>query len=294
LQRRIEITPQPDGSLRRALFVNGQAKPFDAATEEWLAARWLEIIRLNRLNAPARVTRLSQKGSITAVLNEIAQLNGDTIKAAYFNELIERQPLNADSAERVARQIRKQINTTSERNQLLARLFEKYPEDPTIRAAALDALEIAGSEYDRRQALTEQLRRGPFNGDQLKTVLVSARRFSSDYEKAELLLELHDTNAARVLAMPEYFAAIKTLDSEYEHSRVLLALLNNDALDTGALQRIIQSANLLSGDFDKARVLLQVATRVGNDDNARQALLASARLIGTAYDRDRVLAAVNK
>jgi hypothetical protein len=100
----------------------------------------------------------------------------------------------------------------------------------------------------------------------------SARRISSDQEKAAILGQLTRMNVQEEPQRTAFFQAVDTISSDSEHARVLCLLLGRSAISREAVLAIIQSATHISSDGDKAEVLKQVIERYPDDPLLHTAL----------------------
>lgn len=113
-----------DGTPQRTYTVDGVEAPFDAAAQAWLAARIPEIYRVSGFDAEARTARLLAAGGVPRLLEEIAKIDADGVRAEY-----------------------------------LAQFFAQANADATQTAQAMTLLRAIGSDYDKRRALDAALAR---------------------------------------------------------------------------------------------------------------------------------------
>src|SRR5205823_6274719 len=76
--------PVGDGSLSYTAMLNGRTVPFDASMQSWLAAFLPQVLREAGINVPERVARIRAEGGVTAVLNEIGQIQSSGAKRAHY------------------------------------------------------------------------------------------------------------------------------------------------------------------------------------------------------------------
>ena len=145
------------GTPQRTYTVDGVEAPFDAAAQAWLAARIPEIYRVSGFDAEARTARLLAAGGVPRLLEEIAKIDADGVRAEY-----------------------------------LAQFFSQANADATQTAQAMTLLRAIGSDYDKRRALDAALARPAPTQEQQVSLLSIAAGMGSDYDRAEWLISATD------------------------------------------------------------------------------------------------------
>lgn len=151
------------------------------------------------------------------------------------------------------------------------------------------------SDYARRVYSTLLVERGNLNGAQLAKLLdESARKISSDYEKATLLVHVLKNDLGDPAVRSAFFDAANTLSSDYERGRVLAVLLKRSDLSAETLLAALKSVRGMSSDFEKANVLIRAADAGAANQSVRNAIVEAAHALSSDYERGRVLTAVTK
>jgi hypothetical protein len=125
----------------------------------------------------------------------------------------------------------------------------------------------------------------------LADVLSSAKEVSSDYELAELLIEVGANYPLDDTLRPAFFAAAASLNSDYERARTLNSVLRGQVPQALALA-VLESAKGISSDHELAELLIAVTRHVQMNDAIRAAIRANAATINSQYDRGRVYEAL--
>jgi hypothetical protein len=150
-------------------------------------------------------------------------------------------------------------------------------------------------DYVRRIYFGELLRVPNLSNGELKTSLRNASTtISSDYERAQLLLQVGPVFLPNKELVPVYFEALSKFQSGYEHHRVLEGALKIETLGNEALTAMVQSAAKIESDYEKASFLLKAANRYQSDDRLRAEWLSALRTVGSDYEHRRVLSGTLK
>lgn len=128
----------------------------------------------------------------------------------------------------------------------------------------------------------------------LIAVAVAARRMSSDYEKAELLLEIASNYMSDDELRAAYLATAATVKGNYERHRVLLGLLSKDSLlSRGSVEFLNLTAGLTSS-HEKTVVLTRfVAAHPLEAEPERTAFFAAASTLG-GYELATILVGITR
>jgi hypothetical protein len=150
-------------------------------------------------------------------------------------------------------------------------------------------------DYARRIYFAELLKIEGLGLADLTTAMRGAsQQISSDYERAQLLLQVADLYLNRSELLPVYFEAADRINSDYEHRRVLSAALKKNRLGQAALLRMLKSASAIKSDYEKATFLIEAAELFANETRLRPAFLEAVETINSEHERGRVLSMLAK
>lgn len=155
--------------------------------------------------------------------------------------------------------------------------------------AAVNSIE---SSYDRRRVVASMVRPGvaPEVADQ---ALKAAAGIQSDYDLAEVLVDIVKDGGLTDRTAPSFFAALPKIESDYEQRRVLQAVALASVSD-GALAQATATTAGMSSDYDRAESLVAISRSKGVGPSTRKALAEAAGGIGSDHDRGRVLSALTR
>jgi len=219
--RRLEITREADGQLKRVYALGGEARPYDAAARAWLAKLLSETVAGSGYDAPGRVVKVLAKRGVDGVLTEIARLKTDYARRVYASALIERGKLNGAQLAKLLGQMARDITSDYEKATLLIKAVHLDVNDAGGRSAFFEATNTIKSDYERRRVLSALFKRSDLSRETLLLAVKIVDGMDSDYEKANVLI-----GAARVKAADEEVdSAIRkaalALKSDHERGRVL-------------------------------------------------------------------------
>lgn len=174
--------------------------------------------------------------------------------------------------------------------ELLTRAAAACPADRELPPGYARALRSIGTDFEQRRALAAAFERPGLGAEELERLLATATGIGSDFDLAELLVELAASYPGR---LPEAtFRAAATLGTDYERRRVLSAVVARPDLDTEVVSQVLESARGIGSDHEMAQLLLEVAERYPPDVDLRPAFDRAVATIGNEYELQRILAAV--
>ena len=159
----------------------------------------------------------------------------------------------------------------------------------------IDEIAYLKGDYVRR-IYFEALLQSPGVSDQdLKAALRNASTtIHSDYERAQLLVQIAKPFLANRELLSDYFEAVAKIGSDYEHGRVLAAVTNRDELSKELLFALAKSAAGIKSDYEKASFLIKAAENYQGDAALRREWLNAVRTIGSDYEHHRALSGALK
>ena len=150
-------------------------------------------------------------------------------------------------------------------------------------------------DYVRRIYFEELLQAPGLSTQDLKTAIRNASiSIVSDYERAQILLQVAPVFLGNKNLLADYFDATSRIKSDYERARVLSGALKRTDLSKEVLIAIAQSAAAIESDYEKAGLLIKGAERYQGDLSSRMEWLHAVRTIGSDYEHHRVLSGALK
>ena len=287
--RAVSVTPVGDGSLSYAAMIDGRTAPFDAAMQSWLSHLLPEVLREAGINVPARVARLRAQGGVPAVLQEIGRIHSSGAKAAHYEELIKNGPtLSAADAEKVARQVARDLTSSGDLSRVLQMLPRSAVQSPGARQAVADALTQIKSSGDRARTL--EVLAPNADPEMLLLLAQAAEDLPSSGDKANFLI----TTAAEYLTPASeplrnaYFRAVATVQSSGDMANVLISAMPYGHASSPIVLQVVEASRGLVSSGDAANVLISLASqRVLQPGNPRATLAVIERTLTMASSGDR-------
>lgn len=159
----------------------------------------------------------------------------------------------------------------------------------------IEEIAFLKGDYPRRIYFEALLQSKDVSNQDLRTALRNAStNIKSDYERAQLLIQIAKPILAKRELVSDYFEAVGKIDSAYEHGRVLAAVLKGEELSKEELSALAQSAAGIKTDYEKASFLIKAAESYQGDAGLRTQWLNAVRTIGSDYEHHRTLSSALK
>jgi hypothetical protein len=148
------------------------------------------------------------------------------------------------------------------------------------------------SDYVARKYYEVLLTRGNLSDAQLRDAVRQAGRdLESDYELAELLIEVAEEHPADESVQIAYVEAAGSIESDYETRRVLDAALARSGLSQEVAQAMLELATGIDSDYELAELLLAMLERHPVEETLTPQFFGVLETIDSDYERARVLKA---
>ncbi len=149
------------------------------------------------------------------------------------------------------------------------------------------------SDHTARQYYTVLLSQAELEPDQVRQIVRQAsREISSDYELAQLLIEIAENQPVNETVQIAYVEAARSISSDYEHRRVLSSILKREGLSVEAATALLQSVTQISSDYELAQLLIEIIETHAFDETMTAEFFQAVNTINSDYEQRRVLEAV--
>jgi beta-lactamase regulating signal transducer with metallopeptidase domain len=281
------------GSLERRYFVNLSERPYEPEGRKWLQDNLPKFVRNTGIGAPSRVARFLKSGGPSAVMGEIARIDGAYVKGIYFKELFKQATLTPEQYRQAMTQAGREMKSDYELATLLISAADRLPADEASRAAYFEAASGVSSDYELRRVYSTMLKKGPVSAQILSGILEHSSTIDSDYELSELLRQIVQQQPLDDKNRAAFFRDVATIGSDYERHRVLSAVMERSTDGATAEAALAQAAHMGS-DYESATFLIEVLKRASIEGNARAPFFKVVAAVSSGYERGRVLNAVVK
>ena len=228
--RKLRVTANADGTLRRSYSVDNHAREFDAEARAWLAGILSEAARDGGLDAQVRARRILRERGASGVLEEVRRLRNDYARRVYLETLLKEGNPDTATLENILRQSPTQISSDYELARLLIEFAPLYLDRNRMLAPFFDATAKIKSDFEHVRVLSAVLKNNP-RREVLAGMLGSSRSISSDYEKARFLLDAMPLYLNDASLRAPYLDAISSIGSDYERGRVLTVVSKKTQLN---------------------------------------------------------------
>jgi beta-lactamase regulating signal transducer with metallopeptidase domain len=148
-------------------------------------------------------------------------------------------------------------------------------------------------DYAKRVYLTKLTARQALTTGQVRQVLQQlASTFSSDYERAELLIALSKESAFTEATHEDFIAAARGIKSDYEMRRVMSVMLSRDNLAPVVVRALLDATQSIESDYEHAELLIAVSKRYAMTAETRPYYVRALSSLQSDYEHRRVLDAI--
>ncbi|UCC44126.1 MAG: M56 family metallopeptidase [Candidatus Zixiibacteriota bacterium] len=200
---------------------------------------------------------------------------------------------------RMAFDIASRMDSDYEKAELLIDLSDRTSKDVLLAGSYWDALEGIDSDYETRRVVSAFVDKRPLDSEMADKLLVwDGRRggivhsIDSDYEKAELLIDLAEACEGNEELQKKLMGAAVTLDSDYEKRRVLESIYGDCHDSPDATLETLTLAEIMDSDYDRAEILIGMVDCLESDPDHVDEFLQVTRLIDSDYETRRVLSSL--
>ena len=292
--RRLEIKPEPDGSLSRKYEVNKQGQPWAGEAKTWLAGLIDKGVNEQGLDAKKRAERIFAKGGFSALQSEISRLGSDFVKGLYLVETIRLPELKEEEIRLALGQAGTEISADFVKAKLLRGVPGRALASQQTADAWLGCAGTIQSDFDLSQTLVFFVAGGQASEKSVIKTLGLAARMGSDFEKSRLLQKVLELTPGDSILSPAFFEAADAINSDFERGRTLQALLKQKDLSAGTLENAAKSARAMHSDFEKQRFLVALAGAQTTNELSASLFLDTIGTMGSDFEKRRGLSAFAK
>lgn len=253
--QRLEFRPG-DGAPRVRYLVGGRERVLDASGRAWAQRLILRAVRENGIGAERRVARIRARNGVSGVLAEIAGLETDGGRRAYYRALLNGGRLSTAEFTRVMDDVARRMGSDSETRLVLVDAAAQAG-DGTRMASLLRAAETMESDVETRLVLSHLAGRQRLADAAARAAFFRvAEGMRSDVERRLVLNAVADQRPAEGPSREAFFRAVNRMRSDVERRLVLSRVLDGASAD--AAVGALQSAVAMNSDTEKRLVLMQV------------------------------------
>ncbi len=328
LDRRVLFT-NPDGTVERQFFVEGDEQPWGAEADRFVAEAMPIVLRETAINAGERVAWLIANRGHSGVLDEIGLIRSDFAQRVYTVQYAQTAQIAAAGFERLMTmtadnmssdfdvrttlievfdaqmptgtnlaallEAGKTISSDFDARTLLEHVGASMPPSPEAAASYLDLAATISSDFDLRLALQPLLTRADV-GDEIvaRAIGVAGNEISSDFDLRTVLAEAARRVGESDALVRAYTTAAAAISSDFDLRVTLTALADNAEPTPAGWQMVLETARDIGSDFDAATLLTELVPHLPRDAAVIDAYRETLDTIDSDFDRGRAAAALEE
>jgi hypothetical protein len=157
--------------------------------------------------------------------------------------------------------------------------------------AEIDEIE---SDYVQRTYFSAALDSEDLTTDQYAEILSAVEKnVDSDYEKAEILIDMADRVSENSTLIEAYVDVVATIDSDYETRRALSAVSIGNNVDATVIDAVLEIAADMDSDYEKAELLIEMAPYCLARRTLQQSYVDAVVDVDSDYEARRILTALS-
>lgn len=284
--RRIDFR-NGQGSLRVRYYVEGDERPLDAAGRAWAREMIGRAVRESGLGAERRVARIRARGGVSAVLADIARLETDPGRRAFYRALLASGPMGNAEFAQVMEDVGRRMGSDTETRLVLMEAVDQAGGSGRL-AALLGAAARMDSDVETRLVLNQVAQRQRLaDGPSRQAFFRAVEGMRSDVEVRLVLTAVADQQLANGDGREAFFRVVDGMGSDVER-RLVLSTVLAQAPSSATVVGALRSAGEMGSDVEKRLVLGHVPRSMLRD---RQVMAAYRAVVdGMRSDGERRIA----
>jgi beta-lactamase regulating signal transducer with metallopeptidase domain len=159
----------------------------------------------------------------------------------------------------------------------------------------LQEISLIPSDHTARTYYRVLLTQADLDESQIRQIVRQAgAEIDSDYELAQLLIDVAELHPVDEAVMVAYVEAAGSIDSDYEQRRVLDAILTRNALSLDVYRAMLELATDIDSDYELGELLIGLLDNRPLDETLTLEFFAALATLDSDYEHRRVLQVVLK
>lgn len=282
-KRRIIIESDRSGNLTKEYYSGRRQIDYEPEGKEWLAELLPDIVRKTTIAAESRVNRIYRNGGITALTKEISSLQGDYVKTAYFNIILE-ESLSESEVEQVVLSAGDEVNSDHYLTEILKNNHRKFTESNQLVNAYLQATSTVGSDHYKTEALKRLIQGSDITSERIQPLIDATRDINSDHYLSVIfkeILEEGSTNAD--LDLGPLIRGLNTMSSDHYQMVTLKRVIQMSSFNSQHAISVIQSMYAMGSDHYFSETAKLLLTKDLNEEAISRLLDAAAEEVSSDH-----------
>jgi hypothetical protein len=281
-KRAIRIEATGRGELSRE-YVEGRTKTaWEPNGRKWLAEILPEIVRSTTIAAEGRVNRYFAQGGVSAVLNEIGQLEGSHTKAHYAKLLMEKKFSDKELPGIVAR-LSREVKSDYYLAEFLKGSSDRLLANQESSKAFYEGVGRMSSDYYKATVISSALKKDNHVTDNFSEILRASQYIASDYYLATVLSKMLDIPGLTAKHNADIMGVANQIKSDYYRTSVLNKNLNKAGATGEGKTATMESVASVNSDYYKSTTLAKMAEAEMTKDEQTKFLAIVAEMTSDYY-----------
>lgn len=291
-RRRILIEPGANGSLVKTYYEGRSEKPWTPEGQKWLAEILQEVVQSTTINLENRVDRFYARGGTSKVLKEIAPIESDYVKEAYYDYLMQKNPPAADVPS-ILNQIGSEIESDHYATELLKKHHAAFLATDQSIAAYIKACRSIESDHYTSEVLKEVISNQSINVETVSTILNVSRDIGSDHYRSEVLRGVMRDRSLTNQQLAQVLSLSADMGSDHYKSEVLKEGLRQKSIDDLAFNQIVVNIASINSDHYFSDVVKSIPRSSLEGEKLGNLLTVAAREVESSHYLLEVLRTVD-
>ena len=264
--RRTLVISSQSGGLKREYYEGRTSMPWEPEGRKWLAEIMPELLRTTTIAAESRVNRFYKQGGVSAVLNEINEMESDYVIQHYADLLMNISTVSQKDYATIVNKITSKMESDYYIAEFLGNNLDKFLQSKEATDAVFAASAKLESDHYKTQVIKSALRAQPISLESVKLVLAATDNMDSDHYKTEVLTTLLRQPNLTDAIVAEMINSTRSFDSDHYRTQVIQKALVQKNLSAASYQRVLESVKDFDSDHYKTQVLTDLlSNKLPND-----------------------------
>ncbi len=279
--RKIEISSDSKGNLKKLYFEGKSEKPFDQNGQQWLSDILPKIVRTTGVGAESRVARFYKNGGMNSLLEEIDEINehNPAARNLYFVIMVDQLKLSDSDLQKAVPRM-KMIVSNSTKGTLMRNILRKYD---VSSATALEILRTTKTHsYNTERGSTLRVFNTQFKEEDaiLDEYFEILEGMSINSEKGNVVKDLMQKNKLKPTTWARLFENLDSYSLTREQGAILLMAIDympKDKITLNAFNEAVEDMDdhyyILKGEIMDALLNSQINGGKGTNFNANKGIV---------------------
>lgn len=286
--RSIYLEGDSDGKIIKEYYEGRTKVDFDPNGEKFLSDVLIEVIRASGIDAENRAIRIYLRGGTGALLEEITQINSNSVKSIYFRKFFAQKGIPNDQLAQAITHVGKAMSSNTEMGRIFRDYADKFVKDDLLAKAYFSAVSKMSSNSETGGVLRTALSY-PLSENAQIELLAVARGLSSNSETGSVLRTMASQLIPSEAVLLAYFDVVNGMSSSSEMGSVLRSLIEKSPLSDAQQIELFSSVKRMSSSSEAGSVLRASIKRLSSNLMVQQNFFEAIDRISSTSEKGSVL-----